>query len=1202
MATNSPEIIHQHQHYISTGREMRLPSTPMELATAKREYFMHKGLYLVESSIEIGRAMNESIIFTFGQSGAGKSSTLNHLFDMDLACVSSESACTRDVVYYVSCLRSANWEVSNLKISFVDVPGWGDGGGVHTQAVNMATIEKFITEHPHLGRGAPKCYPNIILIIVSANDNRPNDLASPAVLMLKAIRQLRIIDKRRHNVVIVMTNTMSISIKMIKIKQELYQNLCRNEFGFEPPFVWVENIVEDRNPPLKRVGDWTILPDDNDNVTKQPLNIFLSLIEQMTTHKDEVGIEAVSIFFNSRKNFRPLEEGRVTSVNVSDKAIQKWRNLIIRGSRVGTRLSEVTQMIEHYVGANMPNCKREQVRPLISELLDSPFHNVENFVNFNITEVQYKLESYILQDFELALIIDLFKVVPMVFPFLYESILMTCLIDNGDIKTAPEQHIVDVPNTFHISQGLEIPSFLKVNKFHNSGKRIVEFSTNISTETGTITSLSEEGQVIYPVEHREFELTFFIKEIVYEIYFNLTHPRDVKLKQTLQDSINNLPPEFQNAQVDQSIYDEYKNFFGHYGHFIIVKTSCGGCIEGTIKLKLEESRCKVVQPILQNCIETILSNRYRNDEYLNKDFLQDYRDIIEEFYNTKIKFFGGRTPLYCETIGHLNSGIHANWVESLYSIPLVLDPTNIGNMIKLPNLIECYDPVKGSELNKALTNIENDLKVSVSFPSIRNSSFLFAICENRDRGNSFGNRSLDESGLFQQSILLNANNSQGIREIEPIEPIEPIPPQTPTTRGDAADRARTNTYKRAFGGYPGSSVVLIKGNDNNRIEEVPLNQLQQRIEEAGDNPVNAVCFCPIRNNFTFSRIITNPGNNEGEHKYFVITFNEGKLTVGFEELIMRYKLLNNKIKEGFVTAKSLGVGDYICICNRLDMKINFTQITNKSLEQHVGCFYPSTKSTYLVVDLVITKPKESCFPGNASVMLRGGERVKMDELEIGDYVLSIHPTTGKPVYSRVYLWAHRDTHITATFLHITHPHGHLHISANHLILSGDQRRPVPADQLRVGDSIHLLSPCLSQQQQQQQQLDGKEEEERGDSHTLISVPVLHVHTCTQVGYYAPFTNNGLIVVDGIAASVYSHLSTHSQSDSSSSSWLWSGVFHSVTSGLVHKFGMHRVGHCVLTPVRVGCKLGMGSVLSRQMDTNTHIHKYCQWLLNVYKNI
>ena len=233
----------------------------------------------------------------------------------------------------------------------------------------------------------------------------------------------------------------------------------------------------------------------------------------------------------------------------------------------------------------------------------------------------------------------------------------------------------------------------------------------------------------------------------------------------------------------------------------------------------------------------------------------------------------------------------------------------------------------------------------------------------------------------------------------------------------------------------------------------------------------------------------------------------------------------------------------------------------------------------------ITKPtidqsdiNNACFPENASVMLRGGERVRMDELMIGDYVLSIHPTTGKPVYSRVYLWAHRDTHITATFLHITHPHGHLHISANHLILSGDKRRPVPADQLRVGDSIHFLSPCLSQQQQQQQQLDGKEDVERGDSHTFISVPVLHIHTCTLVGYYAPFTMNSYLLVDGVAASVF-------------------GVTEDSMSQIAY---FQTIGQSLFYPMRLLDRLGFGSIVGTYLDKDTKIHKYAQFLKGSYQ--
>ena len=399
-----------------------------------------------------------------------------------------------------------------------------------------------------------------------------------------------------------------------------------------------------------------------------------------------------------------------------------------------------------------------------------------------------------------------------------------------------------------------------------------------------------------------------------------------------------------------------------------------------------------------------------------------------------------------------------------------------------------------------------------------------------------------------------------------------------STREIAAMRAKSNAINTTQYGFPANARVWRKKYEELDPEEIEIINL-----EIGD-----LVECISQNQLRLYVPVLNITKMPGDFQFIQANHDHGKIVIGeFNYIVKGYRLKK-------VTAKKLKIGNKLVWAQPSGTKIKVTHIKQLSLVKETGNIQPSFNDndfvSIIVNGIVCGKQGSACFPRNACVVLKGGERVRMDELEIGDYVLSIHPTTGKPVYSRVYLWAHRDTHITATFLHITHPHGHLHISANHLILSGDQRRPVPADQLRVGDSIHFLSPCLSQQQQQQ--LDGKEEEERGDTHTLISVPVLDIHTCTQVGYYAPFTNNGLIVVDGIAASVYSHLSTHSQSDSSSSSsWLWSGVFHRVTSGLVHKFGIHRVGHCVLTPVRVG------SVLSRQMDTNTRIHKYCQWLLN-----
>ena len=236
MATNDPLPSPKHAQYISTGKTMKLPSTNLELAAARRQHHMHKGINLIDSSIAIGRAMNEAIILTFGLSGAGKSSTLNHFFGANLSLTSSTTSCTRHVSHYVSCMSSTNWEVDNLRIGFVDIPGWGDNSGLHQQAKNMAAIETFLSAHSQLGRPAPKCYPNVVMIIASGNDNRADGPQSDFVIMLNAIKRFGIIDRRRHNVVIVMTHTMP-DIHEIPVKKEMYQRLCTKVFGFEPPFV-----------------------------------------------------------------------------------------------------------------------------------------------------------------------------------------------------------------------------------------------------------------------------------------------------------------------------------------------------------------------------------------------------------------------------------------------------------------------------------------------------------------------------------------------------------------------------------------------------------------------------------------------------------------------------------------------------------------------------------------------------------------------------------------------------------------------------------------------------------------------------------------------------------------------------------------------------------------------------------------------------
>ena len=380
------------------------------------------------------------------------------------------------------------------------------------------------------------------------------------------------------------------------------------------------------------------------------------------------------------------------------------------------------------------------------------------------------------------------------------------------------------------------------------------------------------------------------------------------------------------------------------------------------------------------------------------------------------------------------------------------------------------------------------------------------------------------------------------------------------TRESAARNTISKTIQRANIGFPDTSTIIQGTNENYTTRLISEINVGDRV------------LCKSSHGSEFKEVLEVNCSQKGRTlDYIYIKHQYGELLIGYNHCILQIYPIQSR-----VLAKNIQIGSNLIFIDK-NRTVLESQVTHIGTRTGIGRYFlrVDNASADLAVDQVLIGDIQTCFPGNATVLLRGGKRVRMDELKIGDYVLSIHPTTFKPVYSKVYLWAHRDIHNTTTFLHITHPHGHLHISANHLILSGDDKTPIPAHQLRVGDSIHFMSHSLLQKK-----LNGND---KMDSHSLIPVSVLQIHSCIQVGYYSPFTDNGLVVVDNIATSVYSQIPVHSQSGYT-------------TRPLIHKFGMHAVAHCVLTPVRVGCKLGMRSLLSDQIDENSHIHKYCRWLL------
>lgn len=135
-----------------------------------------------------------------------------------------------------------------------------------------------------------------------------------------------------------------------------------------------------------------------------------------------------------------------------------------------------------------------------------------------------------------------------------------------------------------------------------------------------------------------------------------------------------------------------------------------------------------------------------------------------------------------------------------------------------------------------------------------------------------------------------------------------------------------------------------------------------------------------------------------------------------------------------------------------------------------------------------------CFPGSASVVVRGKGRVAMRDLVLGDFVLVKHN-----LYSPVILFGHfgkrhRQLQPITTFVQIATDDSNLRISAGHYVRTGAAWFALKrAGEFRVGDTIWLNSGVGS---------------------------VRNVTRVTDTGLFSPVTAHGDIMVDAVIASCY----------------------------------------------------------------------------------
>ena len=256
-------------------------------------------------SLRIGRGIGQASVLLVGSSGVGKSSTVNHLFDMDekssvhFAKTSSSKSETRTTTEYVLKVDDPEFEVKDLELGLVDSPGFNDTHGTKQDACNFLSIKEFYQKHPAIGGRLP----NIIFVMIDANDKRIEGENSNLAKSLKCLMKLKLVDPKHPNVIGVITHAANLGRKPAKWertfeeKRTLIKNILFKHLNVAAEVVPLENEVEDNE--LEERGDFTVLPDKK---TLQPKNLFDACVKLLSENGDKFGQLVMSRVFGKKGN------------------------------------------------------------------------------------------------------------------------------------------------------------------------------------------------------------------------------------------------------------------------------------------------------------------------------------------------------------------------------------------------------------------------------------------------------------------------------------------------------------------------------------------------------------------------------------------------------------------------------------------------------------------------------------------------------------------------------------------------------------------------------------------------------------------------------------------------------------------------------------------------------------------------------------
>jgi hypothetical protein len=216
----------------------------------------------------------------------------------------------------------------------------------------------------------------------------------------------------------------------------------------------------------------------------------------------------------------------------------------------------------------------------------------------------------------------------------------------------------------------------------------------------------------------------------------------------------------------------------------------------------------------------------------------------------------------------------------------------------------------------------------------------------------------------------------------------------------------------------------------------------------------------------------------------------------------------------------------------------------------------------------------ACFSKDTTVHVQGrDEPVALRELNVGDWVLASSGRTRS--YQPVYAFGHYNPDKLAEFIQIqttATQNKPLELTGNHLVFLADQKAPMRADAIQVGDVLATST--------------WKDNGEQDKTATQREV-VTTITTVRKRGVYAPLTPDGILVVnEGIVASTYISLQDNQPSKAQ---------YVELQGGIGTKLSHQTYAQIGFAPLRLLCQ-GISSQLCS--TTTNYDHDGLSWYVNL----